>query len=753
MKFIFLNFAFIFLMVGFTAQESLEPLRYNQTILKGNTLDKSSSPIDQTFIYLFDTLELPFIDDFSTDRFKVFDAQTSDTNVSDSLWYYIEESGIPVSFLTTYMDDTTYLYEFDSVNISGVDTMVVNEIPLNSTFITVYDINNYPVLSSVVEVWPNTSIYDSLWTVPSPDYVSVSTSPDFEQDTLNLYFVAPTPEDENYLWEDIYAYRNNTLPIDPITIGVASMDGLDENGYPYDWSSASAQGVADYLTSKPINLGTNPSGGIYQVVDSIYFSFLYQAGGFGEFPDYQDSLVLEFYSPLNNIWRSIWSTPGIQTSEWNSQHILLDNTDYLRDGFQFRFKNYGSLTGSLDHWHIDYVILDDFRSFSDTTMDDWAFQLPLNTFLENYTSIPWSHYKYDPVTPMLDSVKVTTYNSYTGAKILQPCSYELFHNNAIINTFTYQSIVTNVDPESSFEMAYDIDANFYFDTIITDTFAVFQSKFNIATNTTPERLIVNDTLIHNQVFENYYSYDDGSAEAAYGLVGNGAELAYQFELNNIAEDTIKSIFIHFSPSVNNASADPFFIQIWDDLGGQPGNLIYTTDDVSLPTTFVPEYNLGVNGFYEYFLPEPVLVSGTYYVGWKQTSANRLNVGFDKNINNQNRVFYDLGSGWSNTGFEGSLMIRPVFVSDMDPIFAGISPIKTDFGFNVYPNPSNDQLTIDLTNEKGVYIIYDLNGRVVTQSMINGTSMMDVSSWENGVYIISVEFDNGSLSREKIIIQH
>lgn len=740
-------------MVGFTAQESLEPLRYNQTILKGNTLDKSSSPIDQTFIYLFDTLELPFIDDFSTDRFKVFDAQISDTNVSDSLWYYIEESGAPVSFLTTYMDDTTYLYEFDSVNISGVDTMVVNEIPLNSTFITVYDINNYPVLNSVVEVWPNTSIYDSLWTVPSPDYVSVSTSPDFEQDTLTLYFVAPTPEDENYLWQDIYAYRNNTLPIDPITIGVASMDGLDENGYPYDWSSASAQGVADYLTSKPINLGTNPSGGIYQVVDSIYFSFLYQAGGFGEFPDYQDSLVLEFYSPLNNIWRSIWSTPGIQTSEWNSQHILLDNTDYLRDGFQFRFKNYGSLTGSLDHWHIDYVILDDFRSFSDTTMDDWAFQLPLNTFLENYTSIPWSHYKYDPVTPMLDSVKVTTYNSYTGAKILQPCSYELFHNNAIINTFTYQSIVTNVDPESSFEMAYDIDANFYFDTIITDTFAVFQSKFNIATNTTPERLIVNDTLIHNQVFENYYSYDDGSAEAAYGLVGNGAELAYQFELNNIAEDTIKSIFIHFSPIVNNASADPFFIQIWDDLGGQPGNLIYTTDDVSLPITFVPEYNLGVNGFYEYFLPEPVLVSGTYYVGWKQTSANRLNVGFDKNINNQNRIFYDLGSGWSNTGFEGSLMIRPVFVSDMDPIFAGISPIKTDFGFNVYPNPSNYQFTIDLGTKRGLSYIFDLNGRVVAQFEINGSKIIDVSSWENGVYIISVEFDNGSLSREKIIIQH
>ena len=754
MRFVFLNFAILFLFFCVSAQESLEPLRYNQNILKEITIEKSSSPIDQSFIYLFDSLELPFIDDFSTDKFFVFDADTSDSNVLDSIWYKLEDGGVPVSFSTTYMEDTTYLYEFDSiVNINGVDTMIVTETPLNSSFITVYDINNYPLLSSVVEVWPNYNIYDSLWAAAAGTPDTIPSNSDLEQDSVQIYFVIPSPADYDALWKDKNAYRNSNFPIDPITIGVATFDGLDENGYPYDWSSASAQGVADYLTSKPINLGTNPSGGIYQVVDSIYFSFLYQAGGLGEYPDFQDSLVLEFYSPLNNLWRSIWSSPGIQNSEWNFQHILLDNTDYLRDGFQFRFKNYGSLTGSLDHWHIDYVILDDFRSYSDTTMDDWAFQLPLNTLLKNYTSIPWSHYKVDLYTPILDSVKVNTYNSYTGAKILQPCSMELFYDNSLINTVPYQSIVTNVSALSSFEMAYDIDANFYFDTILPDIFGVFQSKFNIATNTTPERLTINDTLIHNQVFENYYSYDDGSAEAAYGLVGNGAELAYQFELNNLIEDTLKSIFIHFSPSVNNASTDPFFIQIWDDLGGAPGNLIYTTDDASLPITFVPQYNLGVNGFYEYFLPEPVIVSGTYYVGWKQTSANRLNVGFDKNINKQNKIFYDLGSGWSNTGFEGSLMMRPVFVSDMDPIFAGIPVNEPILGFNVYPNPSNYQFTIDLAKEKGVYTIFDLNGRTITQNYISGASTIDVSYWVNGVYLISVVFDNGSLSREKIIIQH
>ena len=153
------------------------------------------------------------------------------------------------------------------------------------------------------------------------------------------------------------------------------------------------------------------------------------------------------------------------------------------------------------------------------------------------------------------------------------------------------------------------------------------------------------------------------------------------------------------------------------------------------------------------MPAPVVDSGTYYVGWKQTSANRLNIGFDKNINNQNRIFYDLGSGWSNTGFEGSLMMRPVFVSDMDPIFAGIPVNEPVLGFNVYPNPSNYQFTIDLAKEKGFYTIYDLNGRTITQSYISGTSVIDASSWQNGVYIVSVVFDSGSLSREKIIIQH
>ena len=56
------------------------------------------------------------------------------------------------------------------------------------------------------------------------------------------------------MWLDNDARINNTLPINVPTIGVATFDGLDETGYPYDFTSETSYGPADTLTSCPINL-------------------------------------------------------------------------------------------------------------------------------------------------------------------------------------------------------------------------------------------------------------------------------------------------------------------------------------------------------------------------------------------------------------------------------------------------------------------------------------------------------------------
>ena len=62
----------------------------------------------------------------------------------------------------------------------------------------------------------------------------------------------------------------------------------------------------------------------------------------------------------------------------------------------------------------------------------------------------------------------------------------------------------------------------------------------------------------------------------------------------------------------------------------------------------------------------------------------LNVGFDRNMVNNDKIFYNLGQGWQNSGFSGSLMIRPIMgkalpaeptsagtLESADELFAGI----------------------------------------------------------------------------------
>ena len=146
------------------SQEYLEPLQYNTELLDKKSQQKSSSDLDNSFIYLFDTVSLPFIDDFSTDKFFVLDAVISDSNVLDSMWFKLLDSNAnPFDVTSTFMEDTTYTYQYDSVTINGVDTLTVSAIPLPSQIIEVFDLNNYPLQSTFVEVWPSYSIYDTLF--------------------------------------------------------------------------------------------------------------------------------------------------------------------------------------------------------------------------------------------------------------------------------------------------------------------------------------------------------------------------------------------------------------------------------------------------------------------------------------------------------------------------------------------------------------------------------------------------------------
>ncbi len=73
------------------------------------------------------------------------------------------------------------------------------------------------------------------------------------------------------------------------------------------------------------------------------------------------------------------------------------------------------------------------------------------------------------------------------------------------------------------------------------------------------------------------------------------------------------------------------------------------------------------------------------------------------------------------------------------------------GFNIYPNPANDLLTIK-TNESGQHTIeiHSLNGQLLYSNKIEGpTHQIDLSSFQKGLYFITVRSRDYVIT-EKII---
>lgn len=75
------------------------------------------------------------------------------------------------------------------------------------------------------------------------------------------------------------------------------------------------------------------------------------------------------------------------------------------------------------------------------------------------------------------------------------------------------------------------------------------------------------------------------------------------------------------------------------------------------------------------------------------------------------------------------------------------------GFNVYPNPANDVLSIELTNaDKAEWSLVNTTGQTVLNGSTTGVeTTIDVSTLSSGMYILQVRTEN-ALSTEKVIIE-
>ncbi len=582
-------------------------------------------------------------------------------------------------------------------------------------------------------------------------------------------FSKPGPYPFDSLWMDNAAFINNTYPTCPHTLGVATLDGVNSEGQPYNKNCpVGASYAADSLTSRPIDLFAGCPKGNF---DSVWLSFYYQAGGKGYAPKANDTLLLQFRTsstPWTTVWYHLGYTPSLTDTGMHLVMIKMVDTIHYNGvkinifdhNFQFRFKNYACTSANVDQWNIDEVYLNKNRSWNDTAQYDVSFMYESPSLLANYEAMPWEQFTQN-------DLKTSMYlqernNNYPGISNAINTLYNYSINTTPVSTYSGGN--KNIYPY------FDSGCNKYTPQVIVP----IKSNFSYTPLTKPTDITIthslsaigdfdrhNDTLRYDQKFSDYYAYDDGTAEAAYFINGTAPMyLAYQFTLNH--PDTLRGLDLDFNYIFVNQGNYSFRLALWDNtgVGGSPGTLKFEDDKIYNPQfvdSMNARYHDSLNGFtfYPYHFSHDSAISGTFYVGWVQTYGDSLNIGYDYNTDHHNQIYYNVGSGWTPGSYPGSMMMRPVFgtKNSHSPILNSQEQQPEIQALAIYPNPAREKVTLSIPMPANTTLkIYTADGREwLTNNNFMG-STINTASLPAGFYIIQVATTDGKTYFQKLLIQ-
>lgn len=584
---------------------------------------------------------------------------------------------------------------------------------------------------------------------------------------------------------DQQAFVNNTYPINPPSVGVVTLDALNQYGEIY--AHANSTGFfADTLTSNFIRLDTlfAPYKAI-RIQDSLYFSFYYQPGGgsasypivqwerIGNQPESSDYLYLDFGYTQDGVttWTNVWSTPGVSLDQWINndplhltyfKQVLIPITDpvFLKDSFQFRFRNVASLedqgivgwSSNVDQWHIDYIRLDVNRTYQDIYPNDIAFVKGATAVLTPYQYVPWSHYHSgllkDKFTNVMSNLSNTTRNAsykyhvvknHTNAIYTYTCNNENiypYYNNG------FQQYSFHANPNVEFSITYDGQDSALYTITHIQKIDGYSGDINL----------FNDTIVFQQRFLNFFAYDDGTAEAGYSLYNTNPQpksyVAIKFDLQH--PDTLKAVDIWFNRTFNDESVVPFSIMVWAMGDNQkPGAVID-----SFPAQ-LPQYADQFLDFVTYVLERPVPLTGSFFVGIMQDHNTQINIGFDQNSDARPYFYYKTANYWAEPILKGAPMIRPL----VGKLYtSGVIDYQTEIPFKLYPNPAiqyNIYIEIDSDECDELYppyfFIYDMMGKEIKRGEVShSVKAISIENLASGPYIVKLVTRNGRKSVQKFI---
>ncbi|RYD56499.1 MAG: T9SS type A sorting domain-containing protein [Sphingobacteriales bacterium] len=541
-------------------------------------------------------------------------------------------------------------------------------------------------------------------------------------------------------WVERQVYVNNTMGIKPVSRGIATFDGLDQNGIPYDPVLSTHLLYADSLTSQVIDLST------LSPADSVYLSFFYQPQGNGFYPEASDSLIVYMKRKITTgAWVKVWAIPGSQLQPFKQAMVAVTNPDFFHADFQFRFVNKASVNTNDDVWNVDYIRMAAGRNMYDTLINDVAFSSEPTFILNDYTYMPYHQFMVNP-SGELAPAHAASINNLSNS----PASVQYDFTATELLTGTPLANETggpiSIAPRQEASLNYSTYANNIPNGGQYQR-AVFENKYFIQAR--PGEPVSNDTIVREQKFENYLAYDDGSAEKSYYLK-LGATLpgktAIEYRLNR--KDTLLGVAIYFARQVPMAGYKDFSVAVYRELGsnGAP-------DVVAFQQNFLFPGYLNTNHFYFYKFDSPVILDkGTFFMGTIQPASgvsDSLYFGLDANRITGNHAYFNVGGFWEPSAVSGAVMIRPVIgwiiASDVPEV-----PKKEEL-WGLYPNPATDIVKLNYSfNHSCTYEITNTQGRVVQSGALGEDRAVNIQLLMPGVYYMHLKADGILASPQKLV---
>ncbi len=612
----------------------------------------------------------------------------------------------------------------------------------------IYVASRFPGTDTVCVVLCDEFAICDTFTIPFTIESNALSLPFFDDFSYSGPYPNPT------LWLEDEVFINQTLAQNPPSIGLATFDGLNAGGRPYELIS----GPADHLTSNHIDLsGLSPT-------DNVWLKCFIAPKGRGLGPSPQDSLLLEFRT-ADGSWQQIHTFPGLEevlpidsVPPFQFYAFPVDQPQFFHSAFQFRFTSFTSPGGISDLWHLDYVWLDKNEN-DEPLFDDIAFTSRPLSPMAPYTALPWDQLQDQEAILLYPRIGAGLYN-HTDA-VLSLDDSRVQYRERTTNTWFSQDFTfadgqnANIPPQTHIFRDKDIPPSIFNN--IVDILAnipdapqrMLEVQYWLALDAQDARFRANDTIRVQVPFDNYFAYDDGSAEWYIFLQNaqnDNPEVAVRFTAFH--PDTLRAIQIHFPHVHGDVTTQLFNLKVW--IGSLDTDPVYEAQ--LLRPYYADSKTDTLQGFTTYRLEDlaghltPVpLPQGDFFVGWQQVSVVEFGipVGFDLDHQPDSVNFVNLGGGWEPfpDNLQGAIMIRPIVGSSTPSNTISNTQEAATFSqlIQLYPNPAADEVFLKPLDPAVVrhssLRLLDLTGQVLWQGYV--PHKLNLRTLPPGIYLVEL----------------